>query len=376
MDTAGIDSCTLKTLNDDQLCGPPEEREKGTATDKCASFDEFKQMMDEICKRYATLNPLGGDLYKHLSSSERPDGYTLDDTGMEFIRGGIVATVVAWERYVLDVFKEAFDIFIQLSLKKQANIPNLWHECDIKVAIEKGKKKLKIHEDQDDWKKCLEAHSKNVLECRTVRPIFLGREPGKNEPMSIDTLFMQLFSVKSGSKCLSQLLIEIGAFNYTIRLNPKDTVSIDLMLNDATDNELESAIKALNNISRLYYGLRCTLVHGKNKKTLDGSLKDFPVDEENFSLPTTCKASTTIAKHYIRLYMWIKKYGREVWVNYLTLLNITRFYKAAAHSLMLTLAKFLYDCSTTDSREGILIWKFDPKRLKSKMSALPELPDP
>lgn len=373
VDTAPIDSCTS---NDDQPCARPEQSENDEAIENCVSFYEFMQMMENICKRYATLNPLEGDLFKHLKSSERPDGYTLNDTGMEFIRGGIVATVVAWEKYVQDVFKEAFDIIIQVSSNKQENIENLWHKCDVKAAIEKGRKRLKNREDQEDWKKCLEAHSKNVLECRTVLPIFLGREPEKNEPMTIDTLFMQLFQVERGSNCISQLLIEIGAFNYTIRLNPKDRVSIDLRLNDATGNELESAIKALNNISRLYYGLRCTLVHGNNKKTLDGSLKDFPVDEENFSLPTTCKDSTTIAKHYIRLYMWIKKYGREVWVNYLTLLNITRFYKAAAHSLMLTLAKFLYDCSTTDSREGILIWKFDPKRLKSKMSALPELSDP
>lgn len=357
MDAASIDSCTS---NDDQPCAHPEESEEDVAIENCVSYDEFKQMMEDICKRYATLNPKEGDLYQHLRSSERPDGYTLNDTGMEFIRGGIVATVVAWERYVQDVFKEAFDIMIQ----KQENI---WDNCDIEAAIEKGRKKLKTREDQEDRKKCLEAHSKNVLECRTVLPIFLGREPGKNEPMTIDTLFMQLFQVKRGSKCISKLLIEVGTFNYTIRLNPMK--SIDLRLKDATGNELESAIKALNNISRLYYGLRCTLVHGKNKRTLDGCLKDFPEAEENFSLPTTCTDSTNFANYYIRLYKWIENYGREVWVNYLTLLNITRFYKTAAYSLMLTLAKFLYDCSKTDSTEGILIWKFDPKRLKSNIAS-------
>ena len=165
---------------------------------------------------------------------------------------------------------------------------------------------------------------------------------------------MQLFQIGEECPSLSQLLIEIGSFNYKMRTSKPCYPQCHVKL-EQTNASDESAIIALKNISRLYYGLRCTLVHGKHKRTLEGSLKDFPQSMEDFPLPTTCENMEVIAAHYTRLYTWIKKYGREVWVNYLTLLNTTRFYKTAAYSLMLAVAKGLYDISKTDSRDGLLI---------------------
>ena len=60
---------------------------------------------------------------------------------MEFIREGIVATVAAWESYVQDLFKEAFEILIQIGSGKPPSIENLkrkWPGCN--AALEKGNK--------------------------------------------------------------------------------------------------------------------------------------------------------------------------------------------------------------------------------------------
>ena len=188
--------------------------------------------------------------------------------------------------------------------------------------------------------------------------------------MSIDALFVQLFQASEKCPSLSQLVIEIGILNYYMPFKGKADHHVQLQQTDTSTPD-ESAVKALNNISRLYYGLRCTLVHGKNKRTLKHSLKDFPESSHDFPLPTACKNDKDIAKYYIRLYKWIRDYGREVWVNYLTLLYITRFYKTAAYSLMLAVAKFLYDNYfskaehlTADKKK---IWGYDPMRCKTEV---------
>ena len=217
--------------------------------------------------------------------------------------------------------------------------------------------------DAKNWeyfKELLDIHSRNVLERKTLLPIFIGRVPSEkvNGPMSIDVLFEQLFqkSVECPSICISQCLIEINTFSYIIRTGKSREDNYKVVLKQTTDVSDKSPVEALKNISRLYYGLRCTLTHGKHKKTLEGCLKDFPESEEDFPLPDTCESKSDIVKYYIRLFRWTKKYGREIWVNYLTLLNITRFYKTAAFSLMLALAKWLYTILE------INIWGYNPDR--------------
>ena len=55
----------------------------------------------------------------------------------------------------------------------------------------------------------LNTHCKNVLECKSILPIFRGKVPRTNV-MTIDALFVQLFQIGEECPSLSQLLIEIG----------------------------------------------------------------------------------------------------------------------------------------------------------------------
>ena len=134
-------SSKRKSTSSEGHPGVPSEQCSEENYSESNSYDDFRSVMANICERYAPLNPCKGELYKHLKSEERPDGFTLNETGMEFIRGGIVATVAAWESYVQDVFMEAFEILIKLGSGKPQSIETLkiqWPGCE--AALKKGKK--------------------------------------------------------------------------------------------------------------------------------------------------------------------------------------------------------------------------------------------
>lgn len=338
------------------------------------SYADFKSVMDLICERYSPLNPFEGELFEYLESKTCPDGHTLDDTGMEFIRGGIIATVAAWERFVLNLFDEAFKILVKIGLGEPVSVENLkslWPGCEDAIKKGKGIKDKYLYQNEDGKEEgefLLDVYSKYVLECRCIQPIFLGRVPSEKEKiMCIDELFVQLFKIERDNPSLSKLVIKSGFFNYMMPCKEKgqpNYYDLHVKLKQTSDNDPEEstrAIKALNNISRLYYGLRCTLVHGKHKITLEQSLREFPTSLEDFHLPSACIHPDDIARYYIRLYKNIKEYGREAWVNYLTLLYVTRFYKTAAFSLMKAIAKWLCDNYISKTSFEDEIWGYKPR---------------
>ena len=348
---------------------------------KCKSFDIFTSLMGDLCSKYTHLNPKTGKLFEHLKA-EDVDKFTLDETGMNFIRGGIVDVVSVWESYVQDLFKEAFDILIKIGSGQQPSLESLskmWPGCrpvihellkekaktsagyELLLSADKGTEKV--------WIQLLHTHCEKMLEHTTILPIFSNSD--QRSKSSIDERFKQLFKTK---KEISKLLIGIGGFQYAVRI-PRNTHEFTTVNLEPTDASYESAVEALCNISRLYYGLRCTFAHGKHEKTLQGALKDFPESIDDFPLPRAPTMKTNdIKDYYIRLYMWIKKYGKTAWVNYLSFLNITRFYKTAAFFLMLAVAKWLCDTSRDNIGEAVLIWGFNPDRQLE--SRLPRRPQP
>ena len=346
------------------------------AYSECFAFANFKSVMDDTWKRYEPLNPQKGYLFEHLKTdvNGRP---VLNGTGIEFIRGGIIATVAAWEGFVLDLFKEAFEILIKVGSGKSVSIENLkeiWPGCDAAITNGKKQRQKQLPSGDDD----LTLHSRKVLEYCSIQPIFIGRAlESKEKFMHIDEMFVKLFQAERTWPSLSQLVIEVGRFNYSIPYtgNWKKDPKVILQETSTSTPNYEYALKALNNISRLYYGLRCILVHSNYQKTLEGSLSNFPKSVDSFPLPTACKRKEDIAKHYTRLYCWIEGHNREIWVNYQTLLTITRFYKTAAYCLMLAVAKFLYDnyFAKADNltKDEKMIWGYDPTWHKTEESEDP-----
>ena len=426
------------------------------------AYEDFRELIDDIRSKYTHLNPKDGRLFQHVRRNL--SDLTFDETGQEFIRGGIVAIMAAWESYVHDLFKEAFNILLKVGSGENRSLEQLhqfWPNCrtiiqdeikrrasakgdrvevvayDLLCAAEKSPEKI--------WVQLLRTHCENVLEKKTLLPIF-SSQTSDEWAMPIDELFRQLFKIgrkksEISRLSISKILIEVGGFKYGIKVPAVGgaiNCDVHLMCSQALVTETSDhsqviatgtstspqaiatgtstspqaiatgtstspqaiatgtstspqaiatgtstspqaiatetsdrsqaigseksdnsqAIEALCNISRLYYGLRCALVHGKHKKTLRGALKDFPNDIAGFSMPS--KNDERVKEYYVKLYKRVAEYGRTAWVSYLDFVNLTRFYSSAAYFLMLSVARWFHNTDEFKCKVPMAIWSYDP----------------
>lgn len=408
----------MSSERDSKTGGSGEDRDDYS---HCEAYEGFRDLIVDIRSKYTHLNPITGKLFEHVRRTQNPRDLTLDETGQEFIRGGIVAIMAAWESYVHDIFQEAFNILLKIGSGEHQSLDSLhqfWPSCrtiiqeEIKRrACQKGDRvevvaydllcaAEKSTGDEKVWVKLLHAHCENVLEKKTLLPIFSSQKSDQ-WAMTIDNVFRQLFKIdidrKKKPASLSEILIDVGGFRYTIRLPGTDSqcdvhlMGSQTLANESSDrshaiatetsdraqaietetsersqamstetSDRSQAIKALHNISRLYYGVRCTLVHGNHKKTLQGALKDFPNDSAGFTMPS--KNDTKVRDYYVKLYKRVEEYGRNAWVSYLDFFNLTRFYGSAANFLRLSVARWFHTTDEFKSTQRILIWNYDPDR--------------
>ena len=134
-------------------------------------------------------------------------------------------------------------------------------------------------------------------------------------------------------------MVNFGGVCYKFRYSPISTGEAQVEIRDE---------KTLNDILRLYYGLRCVFAHGQHDKTFKrgGSLDKFPED-----LKITKEANTKL----VQLYERVRDHGREAHVNYFILVNMNRFIFRIARLLFLAIAEWFYE------KFEIVIWGYDPK---------------
>ena len=186
----------------------PTEQGAKHDVNSCSSFTDFVSWIDDLCKNYTPLNPRTGDLCE-LLEGKYPD--TLNDTGVAFVRGGVVAVVATWENYVQDLFKE---ILIEVGSGEHESLDDLskiWPDCR-KVIQNEYKRRVaaKKHEDVEAyevlfledktkkkvWMQLLDAHCQNVLG-KTIVPIFSDSDKTYD---SVDRLFHELFKVSMNQR--------------------------------------------------------------------------------------------------------------------------------------------------------------------------------
>lgn len=363
----------------------------------CKAYDEFRKEFNDIRSKYTHINPEDGKLFDQVKRGFGEEDKALDDTGMEIVRNGMKAMMPVWERFVTKMFKEAFRLVVDL-LSTEARKSSLgllqrrWPLCRTiiqeeikKQAAEKtgGKVEVLTYEiyqeaDADDknlpWKKLLNDYCDRVLREKPLLPIFGCQGTDRDDVVSIDDLFQQLFQevrqenegkqdkrqgkkqeTKQKGKTISEIMIETGGFTYVIRT--PDNHQVTLVQDEPSNN---SAVEALYNISRLYHGLRCTLTERDHEEVFTGPLKSFPDNLDHFLMPS--ENSDKVKEHYVNLYRRIRGENRHVKVSYLTYLNLTRFYAAAAYILMYAVAKWFYDLQT-DSPGRLKIWEYDPSKV-------------
>lgn len=181
---------------------------------ECEAHRTFDALSSEILEKYMRLAP-SDKLFHHLrgTSEGRQIAGKLDDDGviMEYLRGGIVAIVSAWEEYVHDLFEEAFEVFIdECSTGPEGKSINYLHkrwptfrtiiENETKRKLESEKKDggrapevlffdLLLKQD-DSWREMLNNHCHKILDQGAFLPIFDCQD---DRITSIDGLFQRLF---------------------------------------------------------------------------------------------------------------------------------------------------------------------------------------
>lgn len=343
---------TLRTM----AARDPNEALLKKIREKCEAYESFRILLEEIRSKYQCLDFHSEDAIPQLMNPH--PSKDLNEKGMEFIRGGILAVMAAWESYVSDLFDEAFEVLIIVCSGPERNLEQLqakWPTC--RKIIEKTLKNQKdiynlLEEGDKNWQKfwmqLLHEHRRSILDQRTFLPIFDYRCDGHSNIMTIDELFIRLFEYNE--KKISQMLIEVAHGNHFM-LSPGE-LRVSLDTEDCMD---ESPIEALRNISSLYYGLRCIFVDGKKERVIkEGPLKDFPKYANDFLLPDQYDKSRKVMC-YMKLYKIIREYERSnMHVSYLTFICITNFIRFAAIYLMRAVAKWIYELQ----REDDPVWSY------------------
>lgn len=157
-------------------------------------------------------------MFEHFQREE--GSLELDERGMEFIRGGMVSLIAAWESYVLDILDETFQLVTEIcscsgKTKSPGILKERWPGCE---EITTNGLRLSDYlnsdseEDLDKVKTILDQHRIKVLHHTGFSPVFSKDNPGGKR--TIDEIFRQLFKTE---KSISQILIEVADGHYRLQ---------------------------------------------------------------------------------------------------------------------------------------------------------------
>jgi hypothetical protein len=319
----------------------------------------FKAVMDSKRFSYRVLNPFFGPVAICLSCMKEPDT-TVHPSLKEFLQNGVISTLSTWEAYVEDTLSEAFDIMVTefsgTPLEEWGNdstdccdqLMRRWKHCQTAINVRNNSTKF---DNQLRARNALVMHKNHVL--KYMNPLLQGRR-------GINDSFRSLFAPKHSSNESKELssFMAGNMFVYTYVLKNGDSVKVRI-----EDPQL------LHDILRLYYGIRCTFAHGHNDRTFEkprGSLYNFPespnelpfvgvVECSDPAAPRACE----VAQEVFELFKEVQRCGKEVNIDYPTLVNLNRFFVRASHFLPLAIGHML-------KRDlDLTLWGFDQQRFST-----------
>ena len=293
----------------------------------------LESFLDDLHKKYLVLSPQSGSVANCLNYLTKPG--VEHPSLKEFIHGGVISTMCAWEAYIKNVLEEAFDIMIAECLGSEQG-------CSFPGNLYKMKKK---------WPYCQQAaHQKIKPACKSWKDyrkhILKDMRPLLLKHKEIDFLFNELF-YPGEDKAQRILSSSIAGHRLTYPYRTKDDEEVMLQINNP---------QLLHDILRLYYGVRCTFAHGCNERTVNkGScLYKFPNSPDELPLATVGKEhagrAKEVAQELFCIYMGIRDHGRNVDVDYRTLVNLNAFILCTSRSMTLAIKEVLH-------RDfGIVVW--------------------
>jgi hypothetical protein len=310
----------------------------------CKSYDDFKQLLQDIRDKNRDLNPNWGVICGPHGPYRQESQGIVKAVPLEFMRGGLVRIMAAWEAYVQDLLGEAFDIIVsQLVEARAAHSPSSVSGCPLQLLKKvigyridpsgETKQVDKVKANATDLAVDLylekpytritlfQEHKQRALDQFTT-PTFYGKH-------GIDAAFKALFGIDDDlSTCVIQ-----GEVKYSFQLGKNG------------NSELTVADKKiLNDIIRLYYGARCVFVHGQKERNFS---KNAALDQDHFTKNHFCEMKRTMNQDIIEkfrgFYDRLRDHGRNAHINYFTIVNLQRFVMVVALHLFRAVAKLVYD---------------------------------
>jgi hypothetical protein len=219
----------------------------------------------------------------------------------------------------------------------------------------------------EEWDSKRNDHSSKQL--ASISPLLsLLQESGGNQNACVDKTFKSLFYPADA------LFLKLHKFKISI-FTAGQSFKYSYLLRDGTKvSFMISNPILLRYIVILYYGCRCVLVHGSAKRTLlKGALSHFPAQDElcklisgsvcldpidrpqaehNIDGPNEL-AARELSNELYNIYDTLQDKS-NTGINYLTLVNMIRFFRALSLSLTYATAYLVW-------RDfNVRLWEFDP----------------
>ena len=273
----------------------------------CVAFDELMSRLEYAKDSILRLNELTAASPPLPGEKESLDMKARNT----FLRGAFVTVMAMWEGYVQDLLEESgiivFDPDAQIGINGKNEIIKRSDEYYSSIVVTGPEASKKPHE-------LFKAH---ILKKATgIMPVFSGNR-------GIDEQFKKIFNFTGN---LSDKIVVVHDF--VVPGSKKVTLTVDRG-------------EGINDIIRLYYGVRCAFAHGHSEKTFKegGALHGYPIEADLFKIVN----SEHIEKKLRQLYDNVKDYGSKAWVHYDHLVNLQRFVIALAFQLFKAVSCFILE---------------------------------
>ena len=306
---------------------------QNTASQSCLT--NFQNAIEEDSINYHRIETTFKELKKEAEKvKNQPRFEHFKSVKKMSLRSAVIAMVALWETFICDVFEDGITILVK-KLKELPYQEIIGHDKRRKLltkALEEYKPtedQLKQMEDTDYWKFALEQYAEK--ERKPICPYFEHIDKNFKNLFITEEVFSEHVAEKKG-ECDCILYLEQG------EENPDTPPKLYLTRN------------ALKEITRLYYGARCILSHGRPDQTLNkkGALYNFSTGENlkrmlEFVVSDTTDETQPIdatdtteqsdlngkaIREFYYLYKEVKDQGRSASLSYAHIGTMKRFFWA------------------------------------------------
>ena len=271
-----------------------------------------------------------------------------------YLRGAFIAVMAMWEGYVKDLLEESGRIVFD-------SVSALDHKEKKEIIARSAKYRFKATDQKEMTEKTvalvydivvdLASPEASSTPIREFKADILRQTTGRTIPSvffrskdttcnGIDDAFQKLFNF-AGTYTISARIAEQNIVHEFIVKEPKTDATTAAKTAAKTPELKLDTPEGINDIIRLYYGVRCALAHGRNEKTFEkgGALYDYPSKEDLLNIVK----SKDIEERLRKLYNNVKDYGSEAWLHYFGLINLHRFVTQLAFQLFKAVSWFIWE---------------------------------